>query len=164
MKKIISIVILISCVLSLFGCSDENKNEESEVYLDLNNYSHYLTIEAKCYGTDAKKVYDSNGGYYSYQNIAYSVNVTPASESLIFTDAVAIVKIYCEYQYLRDDDYRKEHSETVSVKLNIGGSGSEILNKPTATDEDVLLHAFGAYDVTGLYYDVVEISGRVRLS
>lgn len=164
MKKIITVLLLLACVVSMFGCSSEDKKSNANTYLDLNNYSQYLKVEAKCYGTDAKMVYDEKGGYYSYQNIAYSVNILPASESLIFTNAMIVVKIHCKYQYIRSSDYTQTHSETVTVKLNIGGSGNEILNRPTAIDEDTLLHISGAYEVTGLSYEVVEISGQVRVN
>ena len=166
-KKILSLCLIIISLFSFsfFGCgSNQSEEANNGVYLNLNNYSQYLTVDAKCYGTDIQKSYDENGAYYAYQNIVYSVDISPASESLVFTDAMIIVKINCEYQYIRASTLAQKHSETLSVKLNIGGSGSKLLNKPTATDDDVLLQFSGAYKVEGLSYEVMEISGQVTLN
>lgn len=177
MKKIIALVLLFALALSFSGCfssgtgspsggssGNGGSNGSKAISLTLDNYSQYLEISAKCYGTDSAKVYDEKGGYYSYQNIAYSAEVSPASVNLFFSNAEVVVKIYCEYQYLRSNSYAEKHDETLTVKLNIGGSGSKLLNKPTATDEDVLLHAFGAYQVNGLYFEVVSVSGTVEIN
>ena len=154
MKRIISLLLILSMLLcfALTGCDSsgenkENKEDDNRIALTLDNYEQYLNVTAKYYGENGRYF----NGLYWYDDVVSYASVQSASTSLMFYDCVISVRIKGRHTNYRFSTKDTDH--TITISLNIGGSGSGYaIDAPGGG---------GAKDFTGLGYQVVDVLGYV---
>lgn len=155
MKKGISWLLLavLACLFlgSFVSCGDTGSSTSRQsIQLTKENYDKYLKVSARYYG-GGDSHWVSTQKAYSYTRRIFDVSISPAASYLEFTGYCSLeITIYGSYTHSSGNKYN-EH-KTLRVTLDIGGNGSN------STYE---VSGFGCYNLKGISYDVVSISGSV---
>lgn len=148
MKRIISILIsAVIIILCFSSCGSTNQNDDNsdKTKLTLENYNDYISISAK-YGPKSYN-YTTDIG----ENITCSASVESASASIKFYNCVIKVRIKGSYKDLLGGD-KVTTDDILEIKLNIGGTGNA----------SKVVESYG-YDIKGLGYDVISVSGYIDI-
>lgn len=155
MKKGISWLLLAVLVGLFFGafvsCGDTGSSSADQwILLTKENYDKYLKVSARYYG-GGDAYWSSSNKAYGYTRRIFEVSISPAASYLQFTGYCALeIEIYGSYATASGKRYN-EH-ETLRVTLDIGGNGSNSTYTAGISE---------GYNLKGISYDVVSISGGV---
>lgn len=161
MKKTLSLLLamllVLSSMLTLASCgsesgfNDDNKID-NKIYLTLENYEQYLDVNVRYYGENGR--WSSLQSKYVYPQIVNSVSVTSTSSFVKFYGCSIKVRVVGQYSYTYSKDYDQTTDETIIVTLSLGGTGDDYKIIDTSKGSD-------AYDILGLGYEVISVSGYV---
>lgn len=157
MKKGISWLLLavLACLFlgSFVSCGDTGSSpSEQSILLTKENYDKYLKVSARYYG-GGDSSWSSSNEAYGYTRRIFDVSISPAASYLQFTGYCSLeIEIYGSYADSSGTRYN-EH-ETLRVTLDIGGNGSNSTYTSSISR---------CYNLKGISYDVVSISGGVKV-
>lgn len=157
MKKILLVLTMGGLFFSLSACKPrDNSIEDNSIALNMDNYETYINTSARLFGDD---VYITTSYDRWYPKVKGEVEVSPAITNFNYIDVVLRVRILGEFTIVgKDSEPPKIYDETITVSLNIGGSGrgSKVIT---------IKHLYNsnyAKNITGLGYEVISVSGKVE--
>ena len=148
-KKILALFLATACLVNLFACSNNGRNDNNDITLTTKNFEQYVNLT--CRATGAASTY-KNGKYYGLNGYASCTGI-----SGYYYDNVSVsITIFF-------DDGTNDAYPTIYLDLNVGGnaSGSQyftILNKSTKKLAYVSSTTISAYSS----YSIESVRGTVR--
>lgn len=161
-KKIKFLVLIIFTMVSMTGCGLSKK-----IYLDMNNYSKYIKVNANVYcQTLDDRVYVGSlevaDGYYAlylYKTFKGSLSLEGLSQNFNYNNVKVKVKINGNYKSYKVGDYKNPESNNFEMILeadtDIAGNSEEV-NEYKNIDGNVTHDQLIKYDV-----EVISVSGYV---
>ena len=153
MKKIITVFAMLCISMIMTACTPTIVDNSIE--LNLENYETYIETSARLFGDDG--FYSSYGWWYP--KVKGEVTVTAASTNYDYIDVIIRVRIVGNFTRVgHDSEPKKKYDETITVSLNIGGSG---VGSKSITIADVYYSNY-AKNIVGEGYEVISVSGKVK--
>ena len=119
MKKIIAIILIIGCTLSLVSCGED----EGKIELTLDNFSDYFEISIYCRETGYDEIASDTFGYNVYSQFELRANVLGASSQFAYHDVTLEIEV--KVMAMSAFENIEEQIITLSVDTNVAGNGSK---------------------------------------